>query len=1046
MVALMPPQTVLTPARAANDLQTKGLDVLGLTVPNLSPVWAGGAPGAYDPAALTLQVTGLRAPFRGIREFTATPVDYSGVDGKPLAGPAAVMRMHPEAERRLVRLVEARLGATPAIHPVPASLVVRGVTIPATVPVPEWFFCGDVVDTPGTVTLSFHDNRGLPICPIAVAWLFAELLTWRPALYVANGAAQAVGDPGGLTAIKALATGTRVHVIDPHGWGYVPTRDIVRLKVTDGANAQVAPVTDSGLVDLAAGQGLGRSAADDTADGANRPLRWGFATTGTLARTRLVPPALPAGVTLTRQFLRVMAVDLDWHLRGNRNAAPVAGIPADDQTTPAFLLPAVRDPVPNFAYLPDAQEVGGVAAAMVAGFGAQASLFAAVASPIIDDTAAVPPSGGPSGHWPAFPAFASPQPISPATQPVKGLVATRRAAADGANADRDVIVTIAAGNVPDGAHVRVFPRRFQAIAAIGDIPSFIRPDGGAAIAQTGAATKVLLVNAFGLGLGDVFPNPPNLALDMVVTDRNGRRKMFSQVTILVAPGPESATGIPANFGGAPVLGAAGLKGVLDGLGMRGVAASPLFGVPRTVPLPSPGGSAVSFARAMASETQPRQGPRLPTMMRFDSVLAIGSAAAAGTPLAWSAVLSGVRFTSEMRSFRPDLGNPGNPAGADVHATGIRCDGFLARDLALHAVKRAQPIIPLGGTTSGWVVATGGNNWNPPPADTTGTVAAVMLETVAAICDTPELSIGAIPEPQAGDTVQALIDSAASALGVPTVTVNVTNANEIVRRVQREIVTAKHGQRDALWALRRAFGQARELIYIESPGLARTARPAGPPAPHEIDLIDVIRAQLVANPRLKVILCTPRLPDFDASRQGWARTAFAHRKQAVLDLTAAAQARVAAFHPIGFPGRASPMRSTTVIVDDAWCLTGTSHLRRRGMTFDGGVDVVSLDRAIARGYSASIARFRQTLMAEKLGVDVPSTVAAATALWVRLARPESAFGAVAELLTEGGLGRIAPIWAGPTDTSVLPQTDNVADPDGAAGASFATFIAAAVSGE
>jgi len=137
------------------------------------------------------------------------------------------------------------------------------------------------------VTLTFHDNRGLPICPIAVAWVFADLLTWKQGLYVPNGAAQQVSDPGGLTAIKALASGVRIHVVDPRGWAYAPTRDIARLQVTDAANAQVSPIDDSGLADLEANQGTGRSAADDTADGNNRPLRWGWATTGILARTRL---------------------------------------------------------------------------------------------------------------------------------------------------------------------------------------------------------------------------------------------------------------------------------------------------------------------------------------------------------------------------------------------------------------------------------------------------------------------------------------------------------------------------------------------------------------------------------------------------------------------------------------------------------------------------------------------------------------------------------------------------------------------------------------
>jgi len=196
----------------------------------------------------------------------------------------------------------------------------------------------------------------------------------------------------------------------------------------------------------------------------------------------------------------------------------------------------------------------------------------------------------------------------------------------------------------------------------------------------------------------------------------------------------------------------------------------------------------------------------------------------------------------------------------------------------------------------------------------------------------------------------------------------------------------------------------------------------------------------------MIVCTPRLPDFDPSRQGWVRTAFAHRKEAVTVLTAAAQPRVAAFHPIGFPGRSSPLRTTTIIVDDVWCLVGTSHFRRRGMTFDGAADVVSIDRQIAKGYSSTVAKFRQTLMAQRLGIDVPTTVDQASASWVRLAQPESAFSVVAELLDQGGEGRLTPIFPGPDDTSVLPQTDDVADPDGANGPSFVTFIAAAVAGE
>ncbi|MPZ48395.1 MAG: hypothetical protein GEU75_03625 [Dehalococcoidia bacterium] len=291
----------------------------------------------------------------------------------------------------------------------------------------------------------------------------------------------------------------------------------------------------------------------------------------------------------------------------------------------------------------------------------------------------------------------------------------------------------------------------------------------------------------------------------------------------------------------------------------------------------------------------------------------------------------------------------------------------------------------------------------------------------------------------------MVDNIIDELNLPvTVDIEVGNEDEHRRRLQREITTAKFGQRDAQWALRRALGQAREFVYIESPAFARTARPDGAPQPHEVDLVETIRAAMAANPRLKVMICVPRWPDFAEDKAPWARASLAHRKQAIEVLTTQDRNRVAAFHPIGFPGRATAIRSTTIIVDDVWCMVGTSHFRRRGMTFDGAVDIVSIDRSMAAGYSAGIARFRHELMAAKLGVSIPGSPATATSLWIRLAQPEAAFDAVADLLQQGGLGRCSPVWAGPTDTSVLPQTDDIADPDGSTGADFLTLFASLLS--
>jgi hypothetical protein len=131
MPALMPPLPVLTPNDAADALQANGLDALGLVVPTLSSGWSTVAPGAgdYNAAALRLTLNNPRAPFRGPLHYEATPTRWSDVQGQPVGGPVAVLALHPEAARRLSRLVEWRYG-TPLIGPVPVAMVVHAVTLP----------------------------------------------------------------------------------------------------------------------------------------------------------------------------------------------------------------------------------------------------------------------------------------------------------------------------------------------------------------------------------------------------------------------------------------------------------------------------------------------------------------------------------------------------------------------------------------------------------------------------------------------------------------------------------------------------------------------------------------------------------------------------------------------------------------------------------------------------------------------------------------------------------------------------------------------------
>lgn len=1084
--------TTLTPAAVQQDLNNDGLDALGLTTLTLSTRWADATPagGDYDPAALTLTLPALRAPFRGIREFaysaaasvlasnltdSATSLNVSagqggrfpsppagqqvlltlsnasgskrevvsltgrtadtltieraalgtagqsfaagdrvalrlspgkrssqflGADGTPLSGGCTVLRLHPQAVLRLRTLVAGRYaGAGAQVFPVPWAMVVRGVEGYGTA---KWFEADEDLTIGGPV--SFHDGRGLILDPVYVAALFANLQGALPGLTGRNMGGTAAG-AGGVQGVAALASGILIHCLNLHGDVYRPALAGAGLVTQDAANAVTGTIPASGLVTLNAGDGVAAAAGD------GGRLRWGLAPGGVLGRARLVPPA-PA-TPLPRLFFQLMVVDTVWALLGNRTASAVLGVGPDDQAIPSDVQPVIRDNV-SVQYLPTGPDVLGQAAAVLAR--TPLNMVLAV-SPVLDGAMSVPVAPGAPAHWPQFPGpdTAADFPTPPQS-PASGVTAAFTAGSD-------VVVTVAADAVPPGAHIRLYPQRFVTIAGIGEEPSFVRGDGGAALAAAGTPTQVLLPNPFGLTGDQPHPSPAQLTVDMVVAPRLGRRRLWAAVVVPVAAGP--ATPPPGDFVGGNAVAALPLM-------FESVAPVPLFGVPTTVVPPgaAPGG-VVGFVRALASETSPRQGPRPPTMARFDTCIVTGVSSPPGAPLLWEAVVSGGRWAPETRSARHEDGNPGNPAGPDVHAPGLHVGGLLAYDVAQHAMRRAQPILPLPGGTPGWLVALDGDNFNPPiDTDTTLTGVGVLLETVAAITETPELS--ALTPPPPGTTVAGLLAPIAASLGLPAPAITIANEARMQREVRREFLVARQGLRDALWSLRRAVHEARELIYIESPQFAHTG---------STDLVAEIAASMAAHPELRVIVCTPRESDFAPAYRSWSRQHFRARTQAVGDLLAVDPERALAFHPVGFPGRPAFLRTTSVIVDDVYALTGATHWRRRGMTFDGSVAVASFDRQLDSGYSRRVRAFRRALMAAKLRVQAPLPGTAPSAEWLRLARPASTFELLQNWLAVGGLGLVQPLWPGPADTTVLPATDDMADPDGSSGASFIASLAA-----
>lgn len=1020
-----------TPDSAAQALRDSGLGALGITMPRLSRTWDTGSP-TYEDATLRLIPGGnARAPFAGTLEYLDDGNAFRGVDGEPLAGAVAAFRLHPQAVARLDRLL-GRFASPGQPHhrPVPETLVLTGASADRS---PQTYDAGE--DLGHSSPMSFHDGRGLIIDPVALAALFASLIGAGalPALDQTAGSPPA--GAGDIANIASLTAGTLVQVTDLHGVPFVPILPDVTVERRSSGGAALGNPGANGLVTLATGDMLGGSGSAVAAR-----LRLGLATGGVMGAGPLALPASP--VALARQFLRVFVTDLDWHLRGNRTAGPLAGIPGDDGDMPADLVPGVRDGV-TIDYLVDGPDIMAEAGRVIARLdGAAASAIGFAVAPVIEDGVRFPPAAGAAAHWPQYPAPASPATLPANASPLTGATAVW-------TAGENVVVTLAADSLPAGTHVRIFPQRFQRIESIGPNPSFVRGDGGAALAAAGQPLTIRVANPLAIGAGDPKPSPATLVFDLVVTPRSGKRRLFAARTLSIAAGPAAD---PAD----PFLPASDLMAALPDA-MKSVCPVPLFGRPRTATTSGSPSDPVDIVTALASESTPREGPRMPTMGRLESVFVTGLADGTVTSgNSWDAVLSGAAWSRESMSAMLAEGNPGNPAGPDRFSAGVRADGGLAYDLARHAVRRAQPLLPLPGGPSaavqpGWIVTSGGGNMNPPDPLTSpaapGSSAGVLLQSIAAVTESPELSLLPASNPLASSTpisFDDLIDDVADALGIPSPSgsISVDNEDRLVNELRREYFLSKNGARDALWSLERAFAEAEELVFIETPSLALTARPDGPPADHEIDLIATLASRLAARKRLKVVICCAR--ETDLIPAPFRLRAIAQRAEAIAALVAEGSERVAAFHPRGFPGRPARIDSTTIIVDDVYSLTGATHLRRRGMTFDGSAAIASFDRTIQGGYSVKVRGQRQSLMASRVGVLPADASGFPDEAFVRLARPDSAYDLVHDLLEQGGLGRIEPIWAGPGDIGVLPQSDDVADPDGADGGSLAGLLASFLS--
>jgi hypothetical protein len=1018
-------------------LQQAKLAVLGVADPRLSPSW-GDSP-TLDSTSLGVTSTGaLKAPFSGFVQAHSlvTLVDKSAA---AWTTSGTVVEMHPAAYLALARLYlklqDTSSTTTVLQRPVPRYLhLASGSGAPTGAVRP-----GDSVGTGSTMT--FHDARGMIIDAGAVAACFAALMTLLPGL--STGAA---GDlTSGLTALVGTATSIMVLACTPHGGSFTDPGTGKGVGLVTGSSTTIDEANRLGAspVTVTSRDNLKVHVEDSTS-----LVRAGLFPSGLIGSADVALPALASGVTLNRDFFRVVCCDLATYLPGARTAGAV------DTGTAAEPAPTVRDGI-NVTTLLDGistlQAVGTVAGA--AGSAGQALL----ASPDIEPVRLPAAGTADSIHWPAHPAW-PPSPAATAWDPA-GSAALRSGTVVSASwvdaTSPDVFVEIAAGNLPVGAFVRVFPRRMVFPDTLAAGPSVVRGDGTATVAP---ATDTACV----IRLSDP------LALDGQPQPTGSTTLNFD---LLVVPRPASGAPQPRLLGGFSPTIAAPVSPALtataptdfdepDGLSAvvaanRAISKAGVLGFPNpSNPLaaldwPTSGSAAdiasfvVSLAESLGDEgSPPRDAPRLPTMARRETVAA---ARTGGTTQTWQALLCGGWLTPRTRTGAPRSGNPGWPAQPETDTVAATVDGALAYDLARAALRRTSSLanrMPSLNSTTDWIA----------PAASTSTTnrwAGAALQTVAASCETPGLALISDPSvlPDGTDTSQWTSALSSLPSSVQSVLNFVPHTQQAFAEVRREAFAAKYGRRDAQVALRRAIGEARELIYIEAPRFGASSHTQSADAPPqttptdgsapvadtlaEWDIVASIAARLTAVPTLRVVIGLPKLPDYPQPYWSFALFEYQARQAALNALTAAGAGRVTMFHPIGFPGRPLHTGTTVVCVDDVWLLVGASSPTRRGLTFDGSSDLVLFDRQLDDGYSSGIRAFRRALLARHMGAAAPTSGTTSSATWVKLARPAPAALAINELVNdEAGNGLVEGLYTPvPGAEHSTAAAASLADPDG-----------------
>ncbi len=531
-----------------------------------------------------------------------------------------------------------------------------------------------------------------------------------------------------------------------------------------------------------------------------------------------------------------------------------------------------------------------------------------------------------------------------------------------------VVLLDAAGGV--AARRSYADRRFDRPAPIAGVPATTIAGAGV-VCETGQGfTGALPAGAVPPG-GHVvlLVNPPSLvdrtAIPAAAQDPNtlGRRLQATDIVSLTAP-PFGSTPDRADAAGRPLPRTPTTGGDPNG-GIGAIIGTRLH---RLDPAEVGGAPVASLPYSLLQRLEVAAA----TVSAGTATAALGAA----PPVPWALEPSRNGF----------LGHLGVSAAIEMHGTGVALSGPPAvavaeyvrertAGLGFAAVQALTEPARSAAIQSEIALAAEAGTALPalPDGAGPGPVAAILRTAAFGMEGLPGVGVGAtasaslFPFSQNLAALEAWLDTQVTAAGgAGTALRNAVGpvTDSIARALDRRILTSAFGADEGLTALLGAIDRAQDLVYLETPAVDHLAVDSGGEARQ---FWQVLIARMASRKGLRVVLCVPAL-----LAPGTPKKLQQVRDHCLMDAVEAMRAvatdRFALFSPGALGGRAVRLASTAAVVDDAFALTGTTHLWRRGLSWDSSISASVFDERVADGRPQDVRSFRIQLMSDRLGIS------------------------------------------------------------------------------